>query len=263
MLMEQTDQDQAATLYESGLATLAHFSAADQGTARVRRLDTVIRQRLGTLLVAAGRASEGIKVLSEVQRRFRQAADADPMDARAQFDLAALDASLADGYEHAGQAREALAADSEFLGTMTRLVGQDGKNAMWRLHYAEALVRWGSAEISLGEASRGQRARDEGISTLVKLAHEGDADANVLSLAANAMTDAHREPQVALTFAERAAASAKQGSAAALITLARAQRAAGHAAEASASAQQALKLLEAHPKSIGNGEQTAQARRIT
>ena len=194
MLMEETDQDQAEALYENGLATLAHFSAADQGTARVRRLDTVIRQRLGTLLVAAGRASEGIKVLSEVQQRFREAVDADPMDARAQFDLAALDASLADGYEHAGQAKAALAADSEFLGTMTRLVGQDGKNAMWRLHYAEALVRWGSAEISLGETSRGQRARDEGIGTLVKLAQEGDADTNVLSLAANAMTDAIANP---------------------------------------------------------------------
>jgi tetratricopeptide (TPR) repeat protein len=263
MLMEATDQDQAAALYENGLATVAQFSAADQVTTRVRRLDTVIRQRLGTLLVAAGHAQDGIRTLGEVQDRFREAVHADPMDARARFDLAALDASLADGYEHMGNARAALAADREFLDTMTILVAQDNKNATWRLHHAEALVRWGSTEIALGEAVQGRRARDEGINTLMKLAQAGDADANVLDLAANALTDAHREPQLALRFAERAAVGAKQGSATALITLARTQRAAGRTADARTTAQQALKLLESHPKSIGNSKAAAQARRLT
>lgn len=263
MLTESTDQDQAAALYERGLETLARFSAADQATTRVRRLDTVIRQRLGTLLIAAGHPAEGIGILSDVQRRFREAADADPTDTRARFDLAALDASLADGYGHMGRTREALAANREFLSMMTILVSQDTKNAIWRLHNAEALVRWGSAAMAMGKVVQGQRARDEGINALVKIAHADDADANVLDLAADALTEAHREPRLALTFAERAAAGTKQESARALITLARAQRAAGLSSEASASALQALKLLEAHPKSMGNNEQTSQARRLT
>jgi hypothetical protein len=146
---------------------------------------------------------------------------------------------------------------------MTILVSQDTKNAIWRLHNAEALVRWGSAAMAMGKVVQGQRARDEGINALVKIAHADDADANVLDLAADALTEAHREPRLALTFAERAAAGTKQESARALITLARAQRAAGLSSEASASALQALKLLEAHPKSMGNNEQTSQARRLT
>jgi hypothetical protein len=62
-----------------------------------------------------------------------------------------------------------------------------------------------------------------------------------------------------LTFAERAV-SAKREPVQALITLARTQRAAGHTVDAHATAEQALKLLEAHPKSVGNKEQVAQAR---
>ena len=261
MLLEASDQDKAATSYENGLTTLAQFSPAEQATARVLRLDTVIRQRLGNLLIAAGRGEAGIHLLTDVRQRFRDAVQADPMDARARFDLAALDASLADGYEHLGNGKEARTADREFLDTMTTLVAQDDKNAMWRLHRAEAQVRWGTVEIDLGDTAQGQRARNEGLGTLIQIAHAADSDANVLDLVANALTDAHREPQLALTFAERAA-SAKRDSAQPLITLARAQRAVGRTADAHAAAEQALKLLEAHPKSLGNSEQAAQARSL-
>jgi tetratricopeptide (TPR) repeat protein/predicted Ser/Thr protein kinase len=259
MLMETSDQDQAATLYENGLTTLARLPTTELATARVLRLDTVIRQRLGNLLIAAGHGPSGIQMLSEVRLRFRDAARADPMDARARFDFAALDASLADGYEHEGDRKEARAAEREFLDTMTTLVAQDGKNAMWRLHRAEALVRWGTAEIELGDAAQGQRARNEGLGALIQIARTEDSDTSVLDMAANALTDAHREPQLALTFAERAV-SAKREPVQALITLARTQRAAGHTVDAHATAEQALKLLEAHPKSVGNKEQVAQAR---
>jgi hypothetical protein len=91
-----------------------------------------------------------------------------------------------------------------------------------------------------------------------------DADANVLDLAADALTDAHREPRLALDVRRaRCEPGQRRIPREPLITLARAQRAAGRSAEAQRrGSAQALKLLEAHPKSLGNSEQAAQARRL-
>ena len=262
MLTEAIDQDQAAALYAGGLDTLAEFPAADRATVRVRRLDTVLRQRLGSLLIAAGRSEDGIAMLIEVQQRFEEAVKADPTDARARFDLAALDASLADGYEHAKRMRDALATDREYLASMEFLIAQDPKNVTWRFHGAGARIHVGQAQLRLNEAGPGRSAVEEGLAALLPLAQSPTADANILTLAATTLNDLQREPALALGFAERALGGRKAVTADLLITLARAQREAGHAEDARATARAALKVLAVHPKSVGNAEQTAGARRI-
>jgi tetratricopeptide (TPR) repeat protein/predicted Ser/Thr protein kinase len=260
MLTEAIDEQHAADLYNDGLDTLAHSSAAEQATTRVRRMDTVLRQRLGTVLLADGRADEGIAMLSDVQRRFLGAVQADPTDARARFDLAALDASLADGFDRLGRESDALAANHEYVDAMNFLVAQDPKNTSWRFHRADALTRVGLTQLKLRDEIAGRKVLDQGLSELTELARSADSDANILSIAASALYDARRDPQLALAFAQRAVAGAKRPSPDALLTLARAQRSMGHADESRASAEAALTVLASHPKSLGNAEQTAQAR---
>ena len=88
------------------------------------------------------------------------------------------------------------------------------------------------------------------------------SDAYMLRIAADSLTDAHRDPQLALSFAQRAITREKQASAPEFITLARALRAAGRKAESRAAARGALDLLAAHPRSLGNAAQTAQAKQL-
>ena len=261
MLTEARDQDAAQAAYERGLETLAQFSSADQATARVKRIDTVTRQRLGVLLIAAGRAPQGIAMLSEVQQRFRSAVREDPTDTRAAFDLAALDQALAVGYEHLSRTKEALMVDREYLDTMTALVAQDHKNLIWRMHRGEALAHLGLALMAIHDEGHGRPDLDEGIAVLMPLAKDPDADATALGLAAAALLDAHRDAGIALEFAARAAAKQPM-SVPALITLARAQRAAGHVSESRSAAQRALDLLNTHPNSMGHAEEAAQARAL-
>jgi tetratricopeptide (TPR) repeat protein/predicted Ser/Thr protein kinase len=262
MLTEAEDQDRAADLYTRGLATLAAFSAADQAGARVLRIDTVLRQRLGSLLIAAGRMQDGIGMLSEVHARFLSAVTADPKDARARFDLAALDASLADGYERMGRRGEALAIDREYLDTMNVLVAEDGGNTSWRFHRGEALVRVGLAQVAMGDTASGNRAIDEGMGVVTQMARGTESDVNILTVAANSLHDTHRDAPLALTFARRATLVEKHPASQSQITLARAERDAGHDEESRSAAGRALALLAAHPHGIGNAEQLREARAL-
>jgi tetratricopeptide (TPR) repeat protein/predicted Ser/Thr protein kinase len=262
MLTESGDQDRAADLYNHGLATLAVFPAADRASARVLRIDTVLRQRLGTLLLAAGRVQEGIGMLSDVHARFLSAVAADPKDARARFDLAALDASLGDGYERLGRHAEALTVNQEYLDTMNLLVADDAGNTSWRFHRGEALVRVGLALLAAGDAASGHRAIDEGMSVVTQVARGTESDANILSVAANSLHDTHRDPLLALTFARRAVRSEKRPESQSLITLARAAHDAGEGEESRAAAGAALALLAAHPRGMGNAEQLQEAREL-
>jgi hypothetical protein len=210
-------------------------------------------------LITAGRAAEGIAMLSEVQQRFRAVLKEDPTDARAAFDLAALDQGLAVGYEHLFRTKEALSAHREYLDTMTALVAQDHKNLIWRMHRGEALVQLGQALLAAHDEGHGKPDLDEGIAILVPLAKDADADVTVLELAAAALVDAHRDAEDALDFAARAAAK-QPTSVPVIITLARAQRAAGRVGESKSSAQHALDLLNTHPKGLGHTEEAAKAR---
>ena len=263
MLTEPEDQERAAELYNHGLDTLAAFSAADQATARVRRMDTVLRQRLAGVLLAAGHIQQGIDLWNVVHRRFRDAVNADPTDARARFDLAALDLSLAEGYDGLQRSAEALAAYREFAEGMNILVSQDGNNATWRFHRAEALIHVGLEQIKLRDTAAGNRSIDAGVREIVGLVEGMESDANRLRIAADFLCETHRDPRLALRFAERAVVTQKHASADSLVTLARARRGAGQITASRAAAQEALRLLALHPQGLGNAGLTTRARALS
>jgi tetratricopeptide (TPR) repeat protein/predicted Ser/Thr protein kinase len=262
MPTEAIDGDKAAQYYQQGLDTVGQFSAEDQATPRVRRIDTVIRQRLGVEWLAEGRPAAALEMLRNVRERFRTAVDADPVDARARFDLAALDASLADGYEQNAQFSEALAIDREYLDCMQFLVAQDPGNTTWAWHRADALLRYGRAQLRRGPSGEGARQSREALSELVELAKRESAESGLLSLAATSLLTMHGDAAMAVTFAERAVAAEQPPSVDALLTLAEAQRAAGLMQDAQTSARRALELLAVHPRSVGNAEKSARANRL-
>lgn len=262
MPTEALDAEQAARYYQAGLETLAEFAPEDQATPRVRRIDTVIRQRLGIALLAQGSASAALTMLREVHARFKAAVDADPVDARARFDLAALDASLADGYDQLSRYAEASAINHEYLDCMQFLVAQDPGNKTWEWRRADALLRYGRGQSRLGHPEQGDRQIHEALSRLVALAKPASAENGLLNLAATSLLTMHGDAVQALTFAQRAVATERPPSVNSILTLADAQRAAGRQIEAGESARQALELLAVHPRSIRNSADTARARRL-
>jgi tetratricopeptide (TPR) repeat protein len=262
MPTEMLDGDEAAKYYQQGLATLAQFASEDQATPRVRRIDTVIRQRLGIELLAESRPVAALEMLRKVRERFKAAVDEDPVDARARFDLAALDASLADGYEQEAQFGEALAIDQEYLECMQFLLTQDPGNKTWAWHHADALLRYGRTLSRLGHPEKGDRQAREALSLLVELAKPESADSGLLSLAATSLLSMQGDAKMAMTFAQRAVAAEEPPSVDDILTLAGAQHAAGRDGDARESARRALDLLTVHPRSLGNAAKSARATRL-
>ncbi len=260
------DQDRAADLYNSGLTTLATFPAAEQTTSRVLRIDTVIRQRLGTIYLQTGRTTDGLRLLQKVRQRFRSAIAADPLDARARFDLAALDSSLADGFDDLGRYDDESDADREFLENMTVLSQLDPRNIGWQFHRAEALLRYGQLQSLHGQRIEGERKNKMGLDAILPLALKPDAEANILGVAANALVSLRRDPKrdapMAMDFAQRAIASSQHPTAGQYLTLAEAQQFGEHQEQSKASAQAALAILRAHPKSIENAVQLKRANNL-
>ncbi len=266
MLTEGQDQNRAADLYNAALATLTAFTPAEQATSRVLRIDTVIRQQLGTIYLHTGRTVEGLHLLQMVRQRFQSSISADPVDARARFDLAALDSSLADGDDDLRRYKAESDADLEFLENMNVLVHLDPKSVGWQFHRAEALLRYGKLQLQLGQRSEGERTSKEGLALIIPLAQQPTAEANILGVASDYLVSLHpgpkRDAPMAVDFAQRAIAASPRPSAGQYLTLAEAQRFAGQTEQSKGSAEAALAILVANPKSIGNAAQLAHANRL-
>ncbi|MEO6923737.1 MAG: serine/threonine-protein kinase [Bryocella sp.] len=260
------DEVRAKDLFNAGLATLSAFSPAEQATARVLRIDTVLRQRLGTTYLHDGHTAEGIRMLASVRQRFLTAIAADPVDVRARFDLVALDFSRSEGFDDLGRYTDEAQADREFLANIETLLRQDPQNMEWQYTRAQGLLRHGRLLVRLGQKPEGRKASQAGLDIVVPLALRSDASGNVLGVAADALTSLHRDPShdapLAVAFARRAIASSPHPSTNQIITLAQAQRFAGMQADSHASAQAALALLRAHPRSASNASQSAEALKL-
>jgi hypothetical protein len=142
----------------------------------------------------------------------------------------------------------------EYLDTTDWLVRTHPGENEWQFEHAEALLLYAQLYLDRGDRRAAAPYIAKGLPEIVALARQRDADAETLSLAANALVFAKRDPtndpELAVEFAQRAVAEAHPALANQLLTLAEAQQTAGLNASAMTSAKSAMDLLIAHPRSF-------------
>jgi tetratricopeptide (TPR) repeat protein len=266
LLAEDVDPEVAAGHYQEALATLGQFSAEEQRSARIVRLDTYFRSRLGLMDMEIGRTAEGTALLEQMQARFRASIARDPIDNRVRFDLAALDADVSDADGNAGMERAAEAAAKEMLEQMAILLGHDAGNIRWQANRALGLILEGRAESKLGEKAAAARASREGLEQATTLARQAGASPYILGIAADALLadgatakDGKMQAE-ALAFAGRVVAATPAPTPMDLLRVAKADRLAGKVEDARSYAERALALLPKDARSKFVMDEVAEAR---
>ena len=264
------DPAEALRLFEHGLGVLTAFSPAEQATARVHRLDTVLRQRVGWSEMQLGRTAEGIAILGGMRRRMEDSVTQDPTDARARFDLLALDFTMAEGLRGRAEAPLLLELGHEATANAETLVRLDPDNEQEVIHQADAEELLARAETADGQVAAAHVLNQRAAATMTRLAAAPDASPAVLESAAAALVltgngggqVAGLAAGLATDLAQRAMAGEPQPTAEEELTLAEAEHVDRRENAARATARQAMALLEQMPASLRREEWLARATAI-
>jgi serine/threonine protein kinase len=272
LLNAKQDPPLAGELFAQGLDELHGFPPALLSAPRMSRLEKSLKETLAAAYLHTDRAREGIALFLEAQKHAQQALAADPVDARARWDLVSADSSLADGYEVLKQPELEAVSLRGYLDNSEALTKLDPGNETWQIRHADALLWSGRAAMQRGDTAAARRYNDEGLDLIVKLAQKPDAESFALDLAAEYLLrdhgmsissrDAGQDAALALTFAQRAIQISPLPSPAQWLNLAEAQHVAGLEKQSRDSAKSALALLSAHPHSVGGAEQAARAQKL-
>jgi tetratricopeptide (TPR) repeat protein len=260
------DPPVAVGFYRDGLSSLARLPLAEQSTPRIQRMDALIRQSLGFMLLDVVKADEGLAMVLGAQHRLQATVAADPLDARAHADLALLDLSLYESYGYLGRTREQMETNQEFLASVEFILHKDPASPTWQFRRSVGLTRAGFLSMKSGNSVDGRRLGREALAIVVPLALKPDAAPRILHFAAITVTnfgaDMERDGAMAVSFAQRAIGDEKNPTADEILTLADAQKFAGQTAEARASAQAALKTTDAHGSGIEAAALRVRAERL-
>jgi non-specific serine/threonine protein kinase/serine/threonine-protein kinase len=265
-LTEGHDTDRAMVDYERGLAVLGTLSEADQAKTPVQRSFGSLRLALIGLYLHGGRKAEAEALLDEERARVGQTIAGDPMDARARFDLAAIDSTAMDAYFSIKDHEGALLSSGRFLDSTNILFRLQPKNETWKYLHANALLSHGKALMESGRREQGEVECSQGLQLVLPMAADADAEPDTLGTASQFLVYLHRDPAkdapLAVSLAQRAMSGGGQDSSDQLLLLAEAQRFNHQVKESKGSAQAALKILEATPKGLGHGTDIVQAREL-
>lgn len=209
-ITKYSDPSFALSSLRRGLDTIAAMPAAEQTSAKTRRIDNILRDTLGVLQLHMGDPRASLATLAPVHERFSEAIRLDPIDDRARFDRGALNLDIGEAHGALGEWKDAADSYEEALTDATALVEKDESNPQWKTVRARALIGLGNARKHLGDAHGTAQLR-EGITLAITTAERSDSDADALSLAADSILD---HPQLiqdagglALRFAEQSIAA--------------------------------------------------------
>ncbi len=261
-LASERDVQAAEAEYRRGLQVLNTMTPAEKATMPVQRSFGTLRLALVELDLFTGRTAAAGPLLAEERAKSQKAIDADPLDARARFDLAAVDSTVFDAYLATKDYKNALDSSSRYLVSANVLARLEPDNVTWKLLHASALLSHGKALVETGQRPRGLAECDAGMEILLPIARSEDATADALGTASQYLVylhrDAARDGPLAVLYAQRAMAGSPP-SADQLLLLAEAQRFNRQPAESKVSARSALALLEATPNGLGHAASMRQA----
>jgi tetratricopeptide (TPR) repeat protein len=260
-LQFETDPRGALESLRKGLAVLGTLPQAEQTSVASRRLEGVLRRRMGDCLWELDDTKGSLESYRQASENFAALAALDPANSRAQFDLVVTLNSLGQTLEVTGDLAGALRNYGLVVDLLEGLAKTDPTNASWRTYLSEILVRIGGLLQKTGQAAEAHRQTARGLRVAKELAEKPDTPPAELTRAARLLLNCQpaefREPQAALRYSQRAVVLTKEADAYALDTLAEAYLQTGDRAAASVTVQKGLALLPAAP-----GQQASWLRRL-
>jgi tetratricopeptide (TPR) repeat protein len=237
---------------------------AEQGNLATTRLRTILVRKEANALVQLGEYSEANALFAEIAPSYRRFVAADPQDLRALEDLHVLLDDEAVGYEAAADPALAVAGASrrtslaaaknvlaQQIAVLKEMLKQDPSNENWKTIQASAQVRLATAQSILQNPAGSKALAKAGLAAMRDSAKKDQASPLTLEQAAEDFLKVEpaslRDPQFAVSCAERAVALSHRKIPVKLLTLAQAYRASGQIEKSRATANEALVLLPALP----------------
>jgi hypothetical protein len=258
----ETDPAQALKDVQLGIRCLASLPGEEQEQLRNLRLREHMLQEEADARIQLGEYAEASTLTAGVVRIHQGLVAADPQDQRALLDLEISFDLWAQGYEAAADPalgasatsrRKSLAAAEALLNQ--ELLVLEKLQKLNRLEdeiepeRADVQVRLGTIQSILRGGADSEDLVKRGLAAMRQLGAKEQSSAAILDSAAKDYLIAEpaslRDPQLALTFAERAVALSHRKMPSMLLTLGQAYRATGQREKSRAAAKEGLALLPA------------------
>jgi tetratricopeptide (TPR) repeat protein len=259
-----TDPAQALKDFQMALKQADSLPQAQQSSLSNLRMRNMLLRKEANALVELGEFSKATEIFSDAVNEHRKLASADPQDLRALADLQVVLNDEALCFEAAANPllavspndrRKNLSAAEKLLSEALTLIGkmlsQDPANETWKSVQADAQVRLGSIEFELHNTGDSAALAQKGLSTMKELVSKDQVSPMILDQAANAFATVKpvslRDPELAVSCAEREVALNHRKAPFKLLSLAQAYRATGQLEKSRATAAEGLALLPALP----------------
>jgi len=263
-----TDPAQALADFKLALDRADTLPKEEQGSLATMRMRFMLERKEADALSELGEFTQADAIFNRVIEAQGKLAAADTADLRARADLEVVLADDAVALQDAANPAlvasqsdraRSLAASAKMWTRVVeiteKMLQQDSSNDNWKSVLADAEMHLGTTQALLH--ADGAAVAAKGIAAMKELAKEQSA--SVMTLDQTASDFAHmepvslRDPQFAVSCAERAAAMSRRRRAPLLLTLAQAYGAAGQQDESRATANEALALLPPLPPGAAKG----------
>jgi tetratricopeptide (TPR) repeat protein len=258
----ESDPAQALKVYQNAMQREEASPMEEKNSLYYLRAHSILIQREANALAQLGEYSKAVKLHEELIQMDESSVAADKLDLRALADLetdlndeAAIEEAAADPAlaPIGGDRRQNLAAAEKLLlqviAIMDRATKLAPSNEAWKAVQADAQMRLATIQATLHGAGTSRDLAKAGINTMKILVSKNQASPTTLEQAANDILKVEptslRDPQFALSCAERATALTHRKTPSILLTLAQAYRATGQIDKSRATAKEGLALLPA------------------
>ena len=258
----EIDPVQALKDLQIGLQGIAALPKEEQADLKILRRQNAMLTDEADALVQLGNYAEANAIIDRVLKEDRRLVAADPQDTRALADLRVSLNQSANNFETAAdpalgasgnnRRRSLTAAErpwSQYVGILEKMLQQDTTRNDLKFFLANAQVHLGSIQTILHSSSDSDQLVKTGLAALKNMAAKNQNSSEILYYAAQDFLNAEpvslRDPQLAVSYAERAVTLTDQRLPSRLLTLARAYRAAGQMEKSRAAAKEGLALLPA------------------
>jgi len=264
----EIDPAQSLKDTQTGFDRLAALPKAMQDSLQIVRVRNVLTLDRAVALVQLGEYAQANSLEAGLVRSSQRLAAADPEDLRALYDLESDLQRQAEGFATAADPVLGATPDARRLnleaeeGPLTlevanweRMLKQGRFQTEWKPFLADAQVRLGSVQFLLRHGDNSGTIVAKGLATFRELATQSQSSSEILDLAAQGFLIAEpvslRDPELAVSCAERAVALSHRKMPTRLLTLAEAYRATGQIAKSQATAKEGLALLpDSQPGSV-------------